>query len=101
MADITNSQNVELSEFYCTYGRSKAPTVRAMYITFDRYLNISRRTNERKGKELLIRSFFPWLTKNDIDSDSWFMQDGATPHRTKDVFETLYKRFEYKFIGLG
>ncbi|XP_025016781.1 uncharacterized protein LOC112538930 [Tetranychus urticae] len=50
---------------------------------------------------LLKRSFFPWCGKNQVSTSSWFMQDGATPHRTKEVFETLHNKFGTHVIGLG
>lgn len=52
-------------------------------------------------KSLLQQKFYPWLNRNGYDSSFWFMQDGATPHRTREVFETLLRRFESKVIGLG
>ncbi|XP_053203876.1 uncharacterized protein LOC128388492 [Panonychus citri] len=52
-------------------------------------------------KQILIRRFYPWLTRAAIPTDSWFMQDGATPHRTHDVFESLATKFEGRVIGLG
>ncbi|EZA60801.1 hypothetical protein X777_13633, partial [Ooceraea biroi] len=30
-----------------------------------------------------------------------FMQDGATPHRTQEVFETIHKVYGNRVIGLG
>ncbi|EZA59661.1 hypothetical protein X777_16732 [Ooceraea biroi] len=29
------------------------------------------------------------------------MQDGATPHRTQEVFETIHKVYGNRVIGLG
>ena len=29
------------------------------------------------------------------------MQNGATPHRTKEVFEAIYNVYENRVIGLG
>ena len=52
-------------------------------------------------RQILVRRFYPWLTRAGIPDDSWFMQDGATPHRTKDVFESLAAKFDGRVIGLG
>ncbi len=36
-------------------------------------------------KNLLEKQFFPAIKKQNAVDDYWFMQDVATPHRTKDV----------------
>ena len=52
-------------------------------------------------KNLLENQFFPAIKKQNAVDEYWFMQDGATPHRTKDVFETLFNCFNTPVIGLN
>ena len=50
-------------------------------------------------KELLETKLFPFEKKK-----GWvktFMQDGATPRRTKEVFEAIYNVYGNRVIGLG
>ena len=44
---------------------------------------------------------FPAIKKQNAIDEYWFMQDGASPHRTKDVFETLFNCFNTRVIGLN
>jgi len=70
----------------------------------NRQIYITVFTNTVTGEsynKLLKNRFFPWLRRNGYDSTYWFMQDGATSHRTKQVFETLYSKFGPQVIGLG
>ena len=36
----------------------------------------------------------------DMKQNCWFQQDGARPHRTRDVFEELGEHFQDRIIGL-
>jgi len=58
-------------------------------VTSDRYI------------EILRDNFIPNLLGLQVDiSSSWFMQDGARPHRTTDVFELLFEHFDERIIAL-
>jgi inhibitor of nuclear factor kappa-B kinase subunit alpha len=50
--------------------------------------------------EVLNREFLPFCHSRDFVNGFWFMQDGARPHRTADVFQTLYGHFGSNIIGL-
>lgn len=50
--------------------------------------------------ELLKEEFFPFCHQNDYINDYWFMQDGARPHRTENVFTALNQQFGPRIIGL-
>jgi len=52
-------------------------------------------------KNLLKRQFFPAVKRQNAVNEYWFMQDGATPHRTKDVFEAIFDCFDTRVIGLN
>ncbi|EZA51526.1 hypothetical protein X777_09741 [Ooceraea biroi] len=52
-------------------------------------------------KELLENNFFPYAKKRGLVNRFYFMQDGATPHRTRDVFESIHKVYGNRVIGLG
>ena len=52
-------------------------------------------------KELLETKFFPFAKKRGWVKTFHFMQDGATPHRTKEVFEAIYNVYGNRLIGLG
>lgn len=73
-----------------------AITPRKIYVKFI-YENVTAEVYKR----VLQGSFFPWLRRNKFPDDFWFMQDGATPHRTREVFEILFKKFGTRVIGLG
>ena len=51
-------------------------------------------------KELLETKFFPFAKKKGWVKTFYFMQDGATPHRTKEVFEAIYNVYGNRVIGL-
>ncbi|XP_015117728.1 histone-lysine N-methyltransferase SETMAR [Diachasma alloeum] len=51
--------------------------------------------------EMLETKFFPFAKKKGLVKDFYFMQDGATPHRTNDVFAALHKVYGDRVIGLG
>ena len=44
--------------------------------------------------------FIPTIQGAGYISDFWFMQDGARPHRTSDVFELLAEHFDTIIIAL-
>ena len=52
-------------------------------------------------KELLETKFFPFAKKRGWVKTFYFMQDGATPHRAKEVFEAIYNVYGNRVIGLG
>ena len=52
-------------------------------------------------KELLETKFFPFAKKRGWVKTFHFMQDGATPHRTKKVLEAIYNVYGNRVIGLG
>lgn len=52
-------------------------------------------------QRMLLEEFIPVAHGLDSAEDWWFMQDGALPHRTLDVFETLDEHFHGRVIGLG
>lgn len=52
-------------------------------------------------KRLLRDKFIPFAQGLNAVDRYWFMQDGATPHRTKNVFNFLDKHFTGRVLGLG
>lgn len=65
------------------------PFFRSETITASRYLDI-------------LREFVAVQTAlDDTANTSWFMQDGARPHRTADVFNFLNEYFDDRVIALG
>ena len=53
-----------------------------------------------KYKEILENQFIPQAKKLKMVQNCWFMQDGARPHRTADVFDCLQTSFGPRVIGL-
>ncbi|XP_054713645.1 uncharacterized protein LOC129223103 [Uloborus diversus] len=53
-----------------------------------------------KYRKLLDAEFIPFLHGNDLVQGQWFMQDGARPHRTAEVFEMLNEHFSDRITGL-
>ncbi|GFS53505.1 t-complex protein 1 subunit delta [Nephila pilipes] len=51
-------------------------------------------------RKFLDEEFIPFLHGYDLVQGHWFMQDGARPHRTADVFEMLNEHFSDRIIGL-
>ena len=51
--------------------------------------------------DILENHFLPSARENGQIDRYWFMQDGATPHRTAAVFELLNQHFDDRVIGLG
>ena len=49
---------------------------------------------------MLEIEFIPHLQSNDLLSDYWFMQDGARPHRTPEVFQLLNQHFGSRIKGM-
>ncbi|RWS18118.1 histone-lysine N-methyltransferase SETMAR-like protein, partial [Leptotrombidium deliense] len=52
-------------------------------------------------KKLLENEFLPFIRNNNYLEDSIYMQDGATPHRTTEVFDLLHGALVRRVIGLG
>ena len=53
-----------------------------------------------KYQELLQRDFFPLIRRQRLIQDYWFQQDGARPHRTQQVLESLNTTFHGHLITL-
>ncbi|GFS62489.1 t-complex protein 1 subunit delta [Nephila pilipes] len=51
-------------------------------------------------RKFLDEEFIPFIHGHDLVQGHWFMQDGARPHRTADVFEVLNEHFSDRIIGL-
>ena len=51
-------------------------------------------------KELLETKFFPFAKKRGWVKTFHFMEDGATLHCTKEVFEAIYNVYGNRVIGL-
>ncbi|GFT26267.1 t-complex protein 1 subunit delta [Nephila pilipes] len=51
-------------------------------------------------RKFLDEEFIPFLHGHDLVQGHWFMQDGARPHRTADVFEVLNEHFSDRIIAL-
>ncbi|GFU50981.1 t-complex protein 1 subunit delta [Nephila pilipes] len=60
------------------------------------------RWNSKRGELQKVpgRDFIPFLHGHDLVQGHWFMQDGARPHRTADVFEVHNEHFSDRIIGL-
>ena len=52
-------------------------------------------------KNILETKFFAYAKKRGLVKNSHFMQDGAAPHRTPEVFAALHKVYDTRVIGLG
>lgn len=57
--------------------------------------------NHERYREMLENDFIPTAQGLEAVDDFWFMQDGATPHRTIDVFNLLDEHFHGRVIGLN
>lgn len=59
---------------------------------------------ENLNHEVYVRilrdEFIPFAHGVDAVDDWWFMQDGATAHRTRDVFDLIDEHFHGRVIGL-
>lgn len=62
---------------------------------------IETTVNSQVYQEMLETIFFPWVINQGLNKDYWFMQNGATPHRKKDVFRTIHRVFGERVIALG
>lgn len=62
---------------------------------------IDRNVNGELYKQLLIEEFIPFAQGMDAIDRFWFMQDGALPHRTIEVFRVLDEHFTGRVLGLG
>ena len=51
--------------------------------------------------ELLQTEFFPWARRKRIINKIYFIQAGATSHRTSNVFVALLEVYGARVIGLG
>lgn len=68
------------------------------------FLRIEMFTNTVTGEsydQLLKEKFLPFVRRKGFRNTHWFMQDGATPHRTSQIFSTLHSFFDEHVIGLG
>ena len=57
-------------------------------ITGDVYANLSK------------TDFFPWVGRNKVIKNEYFMQDGATHDRTEDVFDALQEIYDTCIVEL-
>ena len=71
-----------------------------LFIYIDLYLFNSTVTGN-SYKELLETKFFPFAKKRGWVKTFHFMQGGATPHRTKEVFKAVYNVCGNRVNGLG
>ncbi|RWS15258.1 histone-lysine N-methyltransferase SETMAR-like protein, partial [Dinothrombium tinctorium] len=62
---------------------------------------IHENVNAVNYRALLEERFFPRIAEMNGISKYWFMQDGARPHRTRDVFSSIQANFGDRVIGLG
>ena len=53
-----------------------------------------------KYQGLLEKDFFPKIRRYRLVQDHWFQQDGARPHRTDNVLQSLASVFGGRIIGL-
>lgn len=51
-------------------------------------------------RKMLLEEFIPYAQALDAVDNNWFMQDGALPHRTNDVFDVLDHHFPRRVIAL-
>ena len=52
--------------------------------------------------QFLKKHFFPyWASKKKLIENSYFMQGGATPHRTVEVFQPLFSVYGNRVMALG
>ena len=56
--------------------------------------------NSERYVELLKNKVIPAIAGENMLNDHWFMQDGAPPHRTRDVHDVLSKAFDNRVISL-
>lgn len=73
-----------------------AMTVRGIYLT-----HFTETVNAGRYIDLLQTKWFPFAQKNNVVDGYYFMQDGAPPHRTKDVFDALHAVYGERIIGYG
>lgn len=57
--------------------------------------------NGERYKQMLVKDFIPFAQGMGAVDRFWFMQDGALPHRTNDVFKLLNEHFDGRVLGLG
>lgn len=62
---------------------------------------LTQNVNGERYRRMLLTKFIPVAHGMDAINDYWFMQDGALPHRTNDVFQSLDEHFSGRVIGLG
>jgi len=73
-----------------------AISVKGVYLQF-----FEGTVTSQSYKELLETKFFPHAKKRGLVKNFHFMQDGATPHRTREVFESIHEVYGNRVIGLG
>ena len=62
---------------------------------------IEQNVNGERYKSLLLKHFIPVVQGMNAIERFWFMQDGALPHRTNEVFQILDEHFTGRVLGLG
>lgn len=62
---------------------------------------LDQNINGERYNRMLLEEFIPVVQGMKTIDRFWFMQDGALPHRTNNVFQTLDEHFTGRVIGLG
>jgi len=62
---------------------------------------LTQNVNGERYKRMLLKEFIPIAHGLNAIRQYWFMQDGALPNRTNEVFEVLDEHFSGRVIGLG
>ncbi|GBM69071.1 hypothetical protein AVEN_275702-1 [Araneus ventricosus] len=57
--------------------------------------------NSARYVETLRNQFIPAIQSEPDFESMWFMQDGATPQRTNEVFDLLEEHFKERIVALG
>ncbi|GBN24099.1 hypothetical protein AVEN_4055-1 [Araneus ventricosus] len=57
--------------------------------------------NSARYVEALRNQFIPEIQSEPHFESMWFMQDGATPHRTNEVFDLLEEHFNERIVAFG
>ncbi|GBN95858.1 hypothetical protein AVEN_204265-1 [Araneus ventricosus] len=57
--------------------------------------------NSAQYVEALRNQFIPAIQSEPDFESMWFMQDGATPHHTNEVFDLLEEHFDERIVALG
>ena len=75
---------------------SAAISIKGIYLQF-----FESTVTAETYKNLLETKLFPYAKKRGLVKNFHFMQDGAAPHRTQEVFAALHKVCDTRVMGLG